>query len=73
MELKRELEGVRLQLMDDGIGIPMDAMNKPVSYGLVGMRARISQLGGTFDIRRRATTEGTLVTAFIPVDANITL
>ena len=66
VELKRELEGVRLQLMDDGIGIAIDAMNKPASYGLIGMRARISQLGGMFDIRRSARTEGTLVTAFIP-------
>jgi signal transduction histidine kinase len=66
IELKRKREGVRLRLIDDGIGISAEAMNGPMSYGLLSMRVRISELGGTFNIRRRAGTRGTLVTAFIP-------
>jgi signal transduction histidine kinase len=64
--LKREREAMRLQIMDDGIGISADVMNRPMSYGLLSMCARVSQLGGTFNIRRGAGARGTLVTAFIP-------
>jgi signal transduction histidine kinase len=63
--LKLERGGLRLHVIDDGIGISADVMNKPMSYGLLGMRERVSQLGGTFNIRRGAGERGTLVEAFI--------
>jgi signal transduction histidine kinase len=67
--LKREREGLRLQVSDDGIGIPVDATNKSGSYGVVGMRERICQLGGKFAISRRSMEGGTVVEAFIPLAA----
>jgi signal transduction histidine kinase len=63
--LKLERGGLRLQVIDDGIGISADVMNKPMSYGLLGMRERVSQLGGKFNIRRGAGERGILVEAFI--------
>jgi signal transduction histidine kinase len=67
--LKREREGLTLQVSDDGIGISVDAINKSGSYGVVGMRERISQLGGAFVISRRSEEGGTVVEAFIPLAA----
>jgi signal transduction histidine kinase len=64
--LKRERGALTLRVSDDGVGIAVDAMDKSGSYGVVGMRERISQLGGKFGISRRAQG-GTLVEAFIPL------
>jgi signal transduction histidine kinase len=76
--LKREREGLTLQVSDDGIGISVDAINKSGSYGVVGMRERITQLRGKFVISRRSEEGGTVVEAFIPLAAvsatrNVTL
>jgi signal transduction histidine kinase len=68
--LKREREGLTLQVSDNGIGISVDASNnKSGSYGIVGMRERISQLRGTFAISPRPEEGGTVVEAFIPLAA----
>jgi signal transduction histidine kinase len=69
--LKLERGGLRLQVIDDGIGISADVMNTPMSHGLLGMRERVSQLGGTFNIRRRAGERGTIVEAFIAGGAHL--
>jgi signal transduction histidine kinase len=67
--LKREREGLTLQVSDDGIGISVNAISKSGSYGVVGMRERISQLSGKFAISRRPEDGGTVVEAFIPLAA----
>ena len=64
--LKRDREGLTLQVSDDGVGVPADPTNKPGSYGVVGMRERISQLGGKFAVSSRPERGGTMVEAFIP-------
>jgi signal transduction histidine kinase len=68
--LKRERRGVTLRISDDGIGISADATNKAGSYGLVGMRERISLLRGKFALSRRTEEGGTSVEAFIPDRCN---
>jgi signal transduction histidine kinase len=68
--LKRERGGVALRIHDDGIGISAGAASKVRSYGVVGMRERISLLGGKFAISRRTEAGGTLVEAFIPERSN---
>ena len=50
--LRREAGGLALRIIDDGIGIPAEAVSKPMSHGLLGMRERALLLGGTFGIRR---------------------
>lgn len=66
LRLLREEKGVRLSVFDDGIGMPSDAMDRPMAHGLLGMRERMSMLGGTFDISRGASGTGTVVHAYIP-------
>jgi signal transduction histidine kinase len=64
--LHREAEHLHLTIEDDGIGIPDDALTRPASHGLVGMRERLRVLGGTFTIRRGVHGRGTLIDAVAP-------
>jgi signal transduction histidine kinase len=64
--LNRESTGMRLQIIDDGVGLAEGATAKPKSHGIVGMRERMRQVGGTFTIASGPGGRGTLVEAFIP-------
>jgi signal transduction histidine kinase len=66
MQLHREPGGIRLRIIDDGIGMPAGAASKPKSHGLVGMRERMRQIGGAIEIRPNEAGAGTVVDAFIP-------
>jgi signal transduction histidine kinase len=66
ISLRREPEGIRLRVVDDGVGLSEGATSKPKSHGVVGMRERMRQLGGTFTIAPGPEGKGTLVEAFIP-------
>jgi len=46
INLSRENDRVRLAVADNGVGMPPDARRTP-SLGLVGIRARAQQMGGT--------------------------
>lgn len=65
-ELQREADGIRLCVIDDGVGLVADAAAKPKSHGLVGMRERMRQVGGTLRILTGEAGRGTVVEAFIP-------
>src|SRR5690606_14459175 len=67
--LERAAEGVRLRIVDDGVGLSEGATAKPKSHGIVGMRERMRQVGGTFTIAPGPGGKGTLVEAFIPAAA----
>jgi signal transduction histidine kinase len=64
--LTREQGGIRLRIVDDGVGLAEESLTKPKSHGIVGMRERMRQMGGTFQIRRPEEGKGTVVEAFIP-------
>lgn len=64
--LTREQGGIRLRIVDDGVGLAEESLSKPKSHGVVGMRERMRQMGGTFQIRRPEEGTGTVVEAFIP-------
>lgn len=64
--LTREAGGIRLRITDDGVGLADESLSKPKSHGIVGMRERMRQMGGKFQIRRPEEGPGTLVEAFIP-------
>ena len=64
--LTREQGGIRLRIVDDGVGLAEESLTKPKSHGIVGMRERMRQMGGTFQIRRPEEGTGTVVEAFIP-------
>lgn len=67
--LRREPSGIRLRVVDDGVGLAEGATAKPKSHGIVGMRERMRQLGGKFTIAPGPGNKGTLVEAFIPSDS----
>jgi signal transduction histidine kinase len=67
VHLAREGEAVTLEVSDDGVGIPPDAMRRPKSHGLLGMRERALLLGGTLRVDRGVNGIGTTVHACVPV------
>ena len=66
VSLERERQGIRLRIVDDGVGIAADVIDKPLSHGLLGMRERIALLGGLFAIRSGDDGKGTIIDAFVP-------
>jgi signal transduction histidine kinase len=69
VNLSREPDGWELEITDDGIGIPPDAMAKSKSHGLLGMRERALLLGGSLSVERGVNGVGTCVRARLPLDA----
>ena len=67
VHLAREAGGLALEVSDDGVGIDVDAVSRPKSHGLLGMRERALLLGGTLQVRRGVNDRGTCVEAFIPL------
>lgn len=58
---------VRARIEDDGIGIPSDVMSRPGAHGILGMRERVSKLGGTLSVRCGDAGKGTAVEAVLPL------
>jgi len=61
-------QGLEIAVQDNGKGIPADklqGLNPGLGIGLLGMKQRVSQLGGELEIN--SSTEGTTVTARLPV------
>jgi len=66
LQLLREDGGIRLRIIDDGIGMPEAAAGRVKSHGLVGMRERMRQVGGVVRVGADRSGRGTIVDAFIP-------
>lgn len=64
--LTRNGEGITLQVVDDGIGIPEEAVNSGRGSGLSIMKYRAAALGATLRIQRNPPG-GTTVMCFLPV------
>lgn len=56
---------VKVRVKDDGIGFMPEEKEGAATYGVLGMRERILQAGGTFQLRSKPE-EGTEVLAVIP-------
>jgi signal transduction histidine kinase len=69
VHLAREGETLVLEVSDDGVGIAPDAMRRPKSHGLLGMRERALLLGGSLKVERGVNGIGTSVHASVPVAA----
>lgn len=63
--LRRRSGWCQLQVRDNGHGVREDQIAAADSYGLMGMRERIAQCGGSFSISPRAGG-GTIVEAELP-------
>jgi signal transduction histidine kinase len=70
ISLKMDDKDVRLEISDNGRGIPQERLSDllygatEVGVGLAGMRERVRQLNGTFEIRSNGT--GTVVAVTTP-------
>ncbi|MBV8665566.1 MAG: CHASE3 domain-containing protein [Burkholderiaceae bacterium] len=64
--LKREAKGLKLRILDNGVGIRPEDMEKAKSHGLLGMRERILLLGGKFSVGQGMEKRGTSIDVFLP-------
>jgi signal transduction histidine kinase len=60
-----------LVIADDGCGIAPDALRKPQSHGLAGMRERTLMFGGSLTVQKGANGRGTEIEAQIPVQEKV--
>jgi ligand-binding sensor domain-containing protein/signal transduction histidine kinase len=67
VKLAFEPSEVRLEVCDDGRGFAPEAARENGHYGIVGMRERVEQLGGMFNVRS-SPGHGTTVIACLPVN-----
>ena len=65
VSLRREDGGLRLQIRDDGVGFADGSATRRASHGLLGMRERVRQVGGTFSASN-AEGGGVQLDVFIP-------
>lgn len=65
IELKKNIDVIELIIHDNGIGISAQNVANPKSFGLIGMRERIRQVGGEIEFSGKSG-KGTLVTVTVP-------
>jgi len=58
---------VRVEVEDDGFGFDADA--RPVGFGLLGLRERLGQLGGSLTIEKKSAGVGSRVVPSVPAKA----
>jgi PAS domain S-box-containing protein len=63
-----DIDQLIMQIRDDGIGIPDGAMDKPASFGLLGIRERFVCRGGRMTVLRIAPS-GTRMSVSLPMRA----
>ena len=74
IHLRKSVEGVMLMIKDEGRGIPPEKLSQVVEgtgahgLGLRGMRERVEDLGGRFEIA--SSNRGTEIAVVIPVPAS---
>jgi signal transduction histidine kinase len=67
LQVTRDAKGIRAMVEDDGVGIPGATQNpQRRTFGLAGMRERITALGGTVRVHSRKG-QGTRITVNVPV------
>jgi two-component system NarL family sensor kinase len=66
IDLQMKPEAITLRVVDDGVGMPPNAAERPGHYGLRGMRERIEGLGGRLTVSR-SVQSGTTLEACLPL------
>jgi len=64
LSLEFQRDGWLLRVVDDGAGLSPKDLRRPEHYGVLGMRERMREIGGQFDIQRGASG-GTVVEAHV--------
>jgi signal transduction histidine kinase len=67
LSLRRENDGCRLEIVDQGVGFDLPRSIQQGSFGLIHLRQRLERAGGTLRIDS-APGKGTRVVATLPVD-----
>ncbi len=67
LETSNDQRSLRLEVRDDGVGIPDEAARSPTALGLLGMSERARRFGGTLS-SKRGPQGGTVVTVDVPLD-----
>jgi len=57
---------LKLRISDNGVGIPLDSLDNPRSFGIAGMRERVRLLDGSLNIRSRSG-QGVQISINIPL------
>jgi len=63
--LEQAEDGLHFMIRDDGIGLPPGTEQKRLSHGILGMRQRVTSLGGQFRIGNESGT-GATIRIFVP-------
>ena len=66
--LRHERGGLTFIIRDDGVGFSRASEQKRLSHGILGMRQRITALGGEFQIES-SPGSGTSINVFVPLPA----
>jgi len=69
VDIKLKDGNIFLEIKDNGIGITEEQVKSGKSFGIIGMRERVSALGGKMTISG-SRNKGTLITVFIPIKTN---
>jgi signal transduction histidine kinase len=70
IELQRDTTEVKLEIRDDGAGLPPTSQRGQRAHGIMSMRQRILGVGGEFDMRS-SRTQGTAIRVLVPLDAPV--
>lgn len=65
VKLHQSQDGIRLYIRDDGVGFDLDA-KKHASYGLVSMKERVDEIGGSLQLIT-AAGKGTRIEIRVPI------
>ena len=66
VSLRHSGRDIVMEIADDGIGLTEEAMRKPMTHGLLGMKERAMQIGGNLRVERGAGNKGTVVRVTLP-------
>jgi signal transduction histidine kinase len=68
IQLKIKGDNLFLEISDNGKGISREEIESSKSFGLIGLRERVSSFNGKFDIYKKQSG-GTVVSAVMPLEA----
>lgn len=70
IHMARDAAIIRLEIEDDGVGMPTKINSRGHSFGLAGIKERIASLGGDVDVRS-ARGKGTRLEVTVPAGEHI--
>ncbi|MBU2581388.1 MAG: HAMP domain-containing protein [Alphaproteobacteria bacterium] len=66
IEIDHSVEGILVEVRDDGLGMNSEGGAGGSGFGIPGMRERIDALSGEFEVGPRTSSSGVIVRAWLP-------